>query len=63
MADIDISIQSHKSKFPFSCLTKLRLVTTPRAVEFLVGKIDTVLKAIGERKTELCEPGRKYVLE
>ncbi|HTZ52380.1 MAG TPA: aminotransferase class III-fold pyridoxal phosphate-dependent enzyme [Spirochaetia bacterium] len=43
---IDISIQSYKAKCPPSCLTKLPLVVTPRTVEFLVGRMDSVLAAL-----------------
>ena len=43
---IDISVQSYKAKCPPSCLTKLPLVTTPRTVDYIVGKMDSVLKSL-----------------
>jgi acetylornithine/succinyldiaminopimelate/putrescine aminotransferase len=43
---IDISVQSYKAYGPPSCLTKLPLTVTPRAIEFLIGKMDTVLKTL-----------------
>jgi acetylornithine/succinyldiaminopimelate/putrescine aminotransferase len=43
---IDISVQSYKAKCPPSCLTKLPLIATPRAIDFLVGKMDAALKVL-----------------
>jgi acetylornithine/succinyldiaminopimelate/putrescine aminotransferase len=43
---IDISVQSYKAKCPPSCLTKLPLVTTAKTVEYIVGKMDEILKSI-----------------
>jgi acetylornithine/succinyldiaminopimelate/putrescine aminotransferase len=40
---IDISVQSYKPSFPPSCLTKLPITCTPRAVDFLLGKMDAAL--------------------
>lgn len=43
---IDISVQSYKARCPPSCLTKLPLVTTPRTVDYIVGKMDAALAAL-----------------
>ena len=43
---IDISVQSYKAKCPPSCLTKLPLVTTPKTVDYIVGKMDSALKSL-----------------
>jgi acetylornithine/succinyldiaminopimelate/putrescine aminotransferase len=43
---IDISVQSYKAKCPPSCLTKLPLVTTPKTVEYIVGKMEAALAAL-----------------
>jgi 4-aminobutyrate aminotransferase-like enzyme len=43
---IDISVQSYKATCPPSCLTKLPLTVTPRAVEFLAGRMDAVLRTL-----------------
>ena len=43
---IDISVQSYKANCPPSCLTKLPLTVTPRAVEFLAGRMDAALRAL-----------------
>jgi acetylornithine/succinyldiaminopimelate/putrescine aminotransferase len=43
---VDISVQSYKAKCPPSCLTKLPLVTTPRTVDFIVGRMDAALTAL-----------------
>ena len=45
-AGIDISVQSYKAKCPPGCLTKLPLTTTPKAIDFLVGKMDEALKKL-----------------
>jgi acetylornithine/succinyldiaminopimelate/putrescine aminotransferase len=45
-AGIDISVQSYKAKCPPSCLTKLPLVTTPKTVDYIVGKMDSILKSL-----------------
>jgi acetylornithine/succinyldiaminopimelate/putrescine aminotransferase len=45
-AGIDISVQSYKAKCPPGCLTKLPLTATPKAVDFLVGKMDEALKKL-----------------
>ncbi|MBE3129268.1 MAG: hypothetical protein IMZ54_00955 [Acidobacteria bacterium] len=45
-AGIDISVQSYKAKCPPGCLTKLPLITTPKAIDFLVGKMDEALKKL-----------------
>jgi acetylornithine/succinyldiaminopimelate/putrescine aminotransferase len=45
-AGIDISVQSYKAHCPPSCLTKLPLTATPRVVEFLLAKMDGVLKGL-----------------
>ncbi|MCX7032072.1 MAG: aminotransferase class III-fold pyridoxal phosphate-dependent enzyme [Spirochaetes bacterium] len=43
---IDISVQSYKANCPSSCLTKLPLTVTPRAVEFLAGRMDAALRTL-----------------
>jgi acetylornithine/succinyldiaminopimelate/putrescine aminotransferase len=43
---IDISVQSYKPSFPPSCLTKLPIITTPRTVDFLVGKMESALRQL-----------------
>jgi 4-aminobutyrate aminotransferase-like enzyme len=43
---VDISVQSYKAKCPPSCLTKLPLVTTPKVVDFIVGRMDQALRAL-----------------
>jgi len=43
---IDISVQSYKPSFPPSCLTKLPLTVNARSVDFLVGKMDSVLRKL-----------------
>jgi acetylornithine/succinyldiaminopimelate/putrescine aminotransferase len=43
---IDISVQSYKPSFPPSCLTKLPLITSWDAVDFLVGRMDEALKSL-----------------
>jgi 4-aminobutyrate aminotransferase-like enzyme len=43
---IDISVQSYKSKCPPACLTKLPLITTGTAVDFIVGRMDDALRAL-----------------
>jgi hypothetical protein len=40
---IDISVQSYKANCPPSCLTKLPLTVTTRAVEFLAGRMGAAL--------------------
>jgi len=45
-AGIDISIQTYKANCPPSCLTKLPLVVTPKAVDFIVEKMDRALAAL-----------------
>ncbi len=43
---IDISVQSYKSLCPPACLTKLPLITTGTAVEFIVARMDDALRAL-----------------
>ena len=43
---IDISVQSYKARCPPACLTKLPLVTTRKAVDFIVAKMDAALAAL-----------------
>ena len=43
---IDISVQSYKAHCPLSCLTKLPLVTTGKAVDFILEKMDAALRNI-----------------
>jgi acetylornithine/succinyldiaminopimelate/putrescine aminotransferase len=43
---IDISVQSYKPSFPPSCLTKLPITTTPRTVDFLLGRMDAALRQL-----------------
>ena len=43
---IDISVQSYKANCPPSCMTKLPLICTPRAVEYLIGKMDAALQTL-----------------
>ena len=43
---IDISVQSYKANCPPSCLTKLPLICTPKAVEYLIGKMDAALRVL-----------------
>jgi 4-aminobutyrate aminotransferase-like enzyme len=43
---IDVSVQSYKANCPPSCLTKLPLTATPRAIGFLVGKMEAALNAL-----------------
>jgi acetylornithine/succinyldiaminopimelate/putrescine aminotransferase len=43
---IDISIQSYKAKCPPSCLTKLPLIATANAVDFVAARMDAALKAL-----------------
>jgi len=40
---IDISVQSYKANCPPSCLTKLPLTVTPKAIEYLAGRMDAAL--------------------
>ena len=49
---IDISVQSYKANCPPSCLTKLPLTVTPKAVEYLAGRMDAALRA-------LCKHGKE----
>lgn len=41
---IDISVQSYKAKCPVSCLMKLPLITTGKAVDFILARMDAALK-------------------
>jgi 4-aminobutyrate aminotransferase-like enzyme len=43
---IDISVQSYKANCPPSCLTKLPLTVTPKAIEYLAGRMDAALAAL-----------------
>lgn len=43
---IDVSGQSYKANYPVSCMTKLPLATTPKAVECLTGKMDAALRSL-----------------
>jgi acetylornithine/succinyldiaminopimelate/putrescine aminotransferase len=43
---IDISVQSYKANCPPSCMTKLPLICTPKAVEYLVGRMDAALRGL-----------------
>jgi hypothetical protein len=43
---IDISIQSYKAKCPPSCLTKLPLIATAKAVEFVAARMEAALKSL-----------------
>ena len=43
---IDISVQSYKANCPPSCMTKLPLITTPKAVEYIIGKMDAALRSL-----------------
>jgi acetylornithine/succinyldiaminopimelate/putrescine aminotransferase len=45
-ACIDISVQSYKADCPPSCLTKLPLTMTPAAIDFLLGRMDAVLRTL-----------------
>lgn len=43
---LDISVQSYKAKCPLSCLTKLPIITSTKAVDFIVSRMDAALKAL-----------------
>ena len=43
---VDISMQSYKAKCPPSCLTKLPLICSPKAVDFLLGRMDAALATL-----------------
>lgn len=43
---VDVSVQSYKANCPPSCLTKLPLTATPRAIAFLVGRMEAALRAL-----------------
>ena len=43
---IDISAHTYKANCPPSCLTKIPLVSTPKLVDFLVGRMDEALRSM-----------------
>ncbi len=45
-ACIDTSVQSYKADCPPGCLTKLPLTMTPHAIDFLLGRMDSVLRTL-----------------
>jgi 4-aminobutyrate aminotransferase-like enzyme len=45
-ACIDTSVQSYKADCPPGCLTKLPLTMTPVAIDFLLGRMDAVLRTL-----------------
>jgi 4-aminobutyrate aminotransferase-like enzyme len=44
---IDISAQTYKANCPPAALTKIPLISTPKMVDFLIGKMDEALQSLG----------------